>query len=222
MAKTGADTFDWMNFYNTGELPHKPIFQFGANPEVEDVLTAQGNDGLRIFDDVPDAPAYQRIEPWAEGFKYIKAHPKQHFRLVCGICSTPEYRLAAVRKVEQELKGCANWCWTTVISGSAYKAVNVKPAPGVLILDMCYVAPFVTLSKHCVLLPGASVYHNSHIGPYSILVGGSRILGRSNVEGGTRVCCNAVVLPEAQIGSGSLIGTLQSCKMLRSGDWKSQ
>ena len=215
-------TEDWMNFYNTGGIPAKPYFQFGANPEVEDVLRKQGNDGLRVFDDAEHPAAMARTEPWAEGFAFVRAHPQLFFRLVCGVCSTPSKRKAAVDRIEYELREASNWRWATVVSGSAYKAVNVKPAEGSLILDMCYVAPFVTISKHAALLPGSSVYHNSHIGAFVILVGGCRVLGRSVVEAGTRICCNAVVLPEGTVGKGSTVGALQSVKRLNQDDWMCQ
>ena len=218
-----SDLHDWMNFYETGRSPtDKPVFQFGANPEVEDVLVSQGNRGLMVFDDDVSAPAYCRTESWAEGFKYIQAHPDQHFSLVCGVASTPQARRSAVKRIERNLQGSDNWRWGTVIASSAYKAVNVKPAKGVLILDMCYVGPFATLSEHAVMLPGSAIYHNSHLGAFSIMVGGCRVLGRARVDGGTRVCCNAVVLPEAEVGPGSTIGALQSVKRLSQSDWREE
>ena len=56
------DLQKWLKFYETGRTPcHKLIFQFGANPEVEDVLVAQGNNqGLMMFDDDKDAPSYRK------------------------------------------------------------------------------------------------------------------------------------------------------------------
>ena len=216
------DLQKWLKFYETGRTPcHKLIFQFGANPEVEDVLVAQGNNqGLMMFDDDKDAPSYRKKAPWDAGLKLIREYPRVFFTLICGVASTPKSRHRAIKRVEQALAGCKNWCWGVVKSSTAYKAVNVKPEPGVLILDKCYVAPFVKLKEHSVLLPCAAVYHNSVVGAYSILVGGSRVLGRSVVGAGTRVCCNSVVLPEGRIDRGCTIGSLQAAKRLGKDEWQ--
>jgi len=207
------DLEHWMNeTFRTnvgGEDCYKRVMLFGANPEVEEVLLAQGQaQGLHVFDDDPDY--CESLKPlsgdWKTGFNCIVDNTGHHFFVVCGVASNPQARYAAMGRIKRNLSGADNWVWLNVIASSAHVGMHTSLGRGVLVLDMCYVGPGASLKDGVVMLSGSKVCHSSVVGANSILVCGSTVLGRATLLERCWVCGGAVVLPSATIGPDAQIG----------------
>lgn len=210
------DLQNWAEHYGgrPDEERYQRIFLFGANPEVEEVLIRQGaGAGLWVLDDEVSL-SLVGTRTWADGFREIRKQSRQHFWVCCGVASTPEKRIAAISRIDTQLEGVSNWIYVNVVAASAHVGEQVHMEKGVLVLDMAYVGPLCHLDHHSVLLPGARIYHGSRLGSFSILVGGSTVLGRATVRHSSRVCANAVVLPNGRIGPCATIGAGLSVKQL--------
>lgn len=192
----------------------KAYVVFGANTEVLEPLIEQGAAPLFVFDDNKDSACDTPCRSWKAGFDWIRNSPQTMFWVVCGVCSTPAKRRAAVEQIEGALQGFPTWLWYTVRSNAAKISRFSVMAPGAMVLDNAYVAPDCAILEHAVLLPGANLYHGSTVGRYSILVGGSIVLGRSQIGEETWVCGHATVLPDARIAAGQTIGAGSTVKQL--------
>jgi hypothetical protein len=202
------DPLAWAEFYGLDIPPgqFKALYLFGCNPEVEEVILAQGGGpGLKIFDDRVEK-SLRPCRPWAEGFKEIRDGCARTVWVACGVASTPKARWRAISRIQKELDEASGWSWTNVVASSAHVGNGAVLGRGVLVLDMAYVGPLAQIEDFGVLLPGAKIYHSARLGTGSILVGGSTVLGRASIDKCSRVCANAIVLPSARVGAGQTIG----------------
>lgn len=195
-----------LTFYERG--PSKwQVMLFGANSEVEDALLRHGRWNIHVYDDDPTAVVLSGkwAGDWDRAICTVKAQQDVHFWIICGVCSRPRSRAAAIDVIEHALVGCKNWTWKGIQSEAALVSPYAVVDPTALILDRALVMGATEIGKHAVLLPGAKLYHYSTVGEGAILVGGCTVLGRVRVGRGAWICGGAVVVPDSVIEDGAIV-----------------
>jgi hypothetical protein len=179
------------------------ILLFGANLEIEDVL-ATGSDEYTVYDDCMGVCTERYGGSWNEGTARILKGGR--WKVVCGVTSTPEARVKALRDLYTRLKGLRNWTTPPLRAKSAHVGRRVRLGLGSIVLDHCYVGPEAELMNGAVMLSGSRLCHEARLGACSIMACGAVALGHSKVGHSCLVGANAVVLPYSTIGPQVTMG----------------
>lgn len=175
----------------------KHVILFGSNLEVESALS-QNVMEYDIYDDrYPNAR-------WSNGYVRIFGNPTEQFFVLCGVCSTPQQRRAAILRVEAIIGGCPNWEWAGLESTYAAVAEDTE-GDDFMALGHAYVGPRATVGSHSVVLPGAMVHHEATLGDCVIVAPGAQVGARAKVGDNSWICMGAIVLPGGEVGPGLIV-----------------
>lgn len=109
----------------------------------------------------------------------------------------------AVHQVATDLGGVAA---AALVHPASSVGTTARLAPGVVVMGQVWLSPGVDLAAHCHVGYGATIGHDTRIGPFSSIMPGARIGGGVVLGDGVLVEAGAVVMRDVTVGDGAVIG----------------
>jgi len=107
------------------------------------------------------------------------------------------------RRVVESMAGIS---WTSVVHPGAGWGLRPTIGTGVVVLSHAYISTAVTLGDHVQINYGATIGHDTVVGPYSTVLPGANVAGSVSIGTGVLVGSGAVILQGLRIGDGAVVG----------------
>jgi sugar O-acyltransferase (sialic acid O-acetyltransferase NeuD family) len=177
----------------------------GHGREVADILRhqAQHDSGLKILgfvDDAHNLPPIINGLPLLGDWSWFETVDKSEIRVVCAV------GLPRLRKQLVERAGAKGLSFTSAISPAAHLSPGAKLGEGLMLFPHSFASTDILIDDHAIVNAGATVSHDTKVGPYGTLNPGVHLAGNVDVNEGCYLGIGASVIQGISIGAWTTVG----------------
>ena len=180
----------------------------GHSKVIAEIILAQGNEILALFDSNPNAvsslpsiPLYYGVE----GFEEWKSRTTYPMKEVAGVLASGGAKGNDRQELFSKLSR-AGIVFPTIVHPSAIISSSASLGHGTHVLVSAVVNTDVKLGNVCIVNTGAKIDHECIIGNGVHIAPGATLCGCVTVMDNALIGAGAVVLPRTTVGRGAIVG----------------